>query len=412
MSKLSPRLCLVFRITGFLLGMPAIFFFFFYLLLVSALFTLTPALYAWASFAGAVGAFLMLLRVIIRRRWLLRMGAALLAGAVLVAAGHATWRWATHDRFATVRENIPRWWEYDPFKAGNNLPRCEAREEFRFRDGVPVLGAAYALTPIAAASVQALATPEAYALKTRGGTRDCIAPIGSDQLFDRLMDEPTKWNPRFDAAFGLLPSDEQLETARRKGVRYHFTPIARDAFVFFVHAANPVTNLTVAQIRDIYSGRATSWRDVGVALDARLLPFQRNKNSGSQTMLERIMGDDPIMPPIEEDRLGGMGDIFRDVADYRNRRGALGFSFRYYANEMIADGRIRLLAVDGVTPTVENIRSGAYPFVGDSYLVTVGSPTGDVARLAGFLASPEGQRMVEEIGYIAPPPDAPTHTLP
>ena len=121
------------------------------------------------------------------------------------------------------------------------------------------------------------------------------------------------------------------------------------------------------------------------------------------------MGDDPIMPPMEEDRLGG---IFQDVADYRNCRGALGFSFRYYANEMVADGRIRLLAVDGVAPTVENIRNGAYPFVGDSYLVTVGSPTGDVARLAGFLKSPEGRRMVEEIGYIAPPPDAPVRVSP
>jgi phosphate transport system substrate-binding protein len=214
------------------------------------------------------------------------------------------------------------------------------------------------------------------------------------------VDEPTKWAPRFDAAFGLLPSDEQRKTASRKGVHYHFTPVARDAFVFCVHADNPVTNLTVAQIRDIYSGRTTSWRAVGAALDAKLLPFQRNKNSGSQTMLERIMGDDPIMPPMEEDRLGGMGDIFRDVADYRNRRGALGFSFRYYANEMVADGRIRLLAVDGVAPTVENIRNGSYPLVATAYMVTARSRSANVRRVVDFMLSPEGQKLVEETGYV------------
>ena len=114
------------------------------------------------------------------------------------------------------------------------------------------------------------------------------------------------------------------------------------------------------------------------------------------------MGDDHIMPPMEEDRLGGMGDIFRDVADYRNRQGAIGFSFRYYANEMIADGKIRLLAIDGIEPTFETIRSGTYPFVEDSFIVTTHSPSGDVKRLVRFLQSDSGRKLVEDIGYVAP----------
>ena len=184
---------------------------------------------------------------------------------------------------------------------------------------------------------------------------------------------------------------------------FDLTPVARDAFVFFVHADNPCTNLTTAQIRDIYSGRATAWRSVGVPFDAPLLPFQRNKNSGSQTTLERIMGDVPNMPPLEEDRLGGMGDIFRDVADYRNRRGAIGFSFRYYATELVSAGKIRLLSLDGVPPTPENIASGRYPFVTDSYLVTTSAPRSpDVQRLAAFLTSPPGRALVSAIGYVPP----------
>ena len=407
-----PRLRLALRVVGFLLGTALIGVFFLYLMILITFSSLVPTLHGWAALAGSAGVFLFLLRLFVRRRWPVRVGVALVAGAVLAVAGHAGWRWATYDRFAAVRENLPRWLDYEPFKPGNLLPKCEAPEAFRFRDGIPQLAAAYALYPIAAAAVQALSEPGAYAEQTKNRWWGCIDAVGSDGIFDRLTCEPLEYEPRCDAVFGLVPSGEQLEKARGKGVRYQFTPVARDAFVFFVHADNPVTNLTVAQVRDIYSGRTTSWRDAGVALDAKLLPFQRNKNSGSQTMLERIMGDDPVMPPMEEDRLGGMGDIFRDVADYRNRRGALGFSFRYYATEMVADGRIRLLAVDGVAPTVENIRNGAYPFVGDSYLITVGPPTGDVARLAGFLKSPEGRRMVEEIGYIAPPPDAPVRVLP
>ena len=98
-----------------------------------------------------------------------------------------------------------------------------------------------------------------------------------------------------------------------------------------------------------------------------------------------------------------MGDIFRDVADYRNRRGAIGFSFRYYATELVAAGKIRLLSLDGIPPTPENIASGHYPFVTESYLVTTAAPRSpDVRRLAAFLASPSGRALVEAVGYIAP----------
>ncbi len=332
--------------------------------------------------------------------WLRRLAIAAALLALAVSGAAALHRWATVDRFETVPEPVGsvQWWRFNPFAEGNELPACDAPAEYRFQDGGPRLQAAYALYPIAAAAAQALGTPETY-----GGTNRWrhLSYGGSDDLFNYLYHPP--FGEPCGAVFGLVPSDEQVAAAAAHGVSFDLTPVARDAFVFFVHADNPCTNLTTAQVRDIYSGRATAWRSVGVPFDAPLLPFQRNKNSGSQTTLERIMGDVPIMPPLEEDRLGGMGDIFRDVADYRNRRGALGFSFRYYATELVAAGKIRLLSLDGVPPTPENIASGRYPFVTDSYLVTTAAPrTPDVARLAAFLTSPSGRALVEAVGYIAP----------
>jgi phosphate transport system substrate-binding protein len=354
----------------------------------------------WMLVAGELGAFTLVYAWLARKRRAARIGAVLLLGALIAVSIHALWRWVGHDRFARISEDpyeVP-YWRYAPFRKDNLLPLCDAPAEFRFRDGVPRLATAYALYPVAAAAVQALATREAFDKADRGWP-GCIYNTGSDALFSTLS--ATNLLHR-DAALSLRPSAEQMAEARQKGLNYELLPVARDAFVFFVHADNPATNLAAGQIRAIYSGRATSWRDVGVDFAARLMPFQRNKNSGSQTMLERIMGDEPIMPPMEEDRLGGMGEIFRDVAEYRNRRGALGFSFRYYATTLLAAGKVRLLAIDGVEPTVENIRSGAYPFVTDIYLTTVGSPTGDVARLASFLTSPAGRRLIEDIGYVAP----------
>ena len=354
--------------------------------------------YVLCLLAGVVGLFVAAVGGIWRLRRTRRAGWVLAVGAMAVAGAGALW-WGLPE---WVYERVPEtgrvdWERYEPFREGNRLPACDAPEEYRFRDGGPKLRAAYALYPIAAAAVQALGDPRAYNEWGR------LSYGGSDGLFEWLGERPREsaWR-HADAVFGLEPSEEQKAEAARRGVELRMQPVARDAFVFFVHADNPARGLTTEQVRTIYSGKATTWREAGVEWDARLMPFQRNKNSGSQTTLERIMGDVPIMPPLEEDRLGGMGDIFRDVADYRNRRGAIGFSFRYYATELVEAGKIRLLALDGVEPTVENIRSGRYPFVAESYLVTAGEPEGDTARLAAFLGAPEGRALVEAVGYVAP----------
>ena len=82
-----------------------------------------------------------------------------------------------------------------------------------------------------------------------------------------------------------------------------------EAFVFFVNSRNPVNNLTSEQIRKIYSGAITDWSQISPRFAGTIKAFQRNEGSGSQTMLQKIMQDTPIMPPMTEDRLGGMGPL-------------------------------------------------------------------------------------------------------
>lgn len=318
------------------------------------------------------------------------------------------YRWFTQNRFASVIEPVPihttggpiNWSKHPfdpktqrPFQPDNGLPVVEAPEEFRFLDGRPILSAAYALYPIESASIQALCPRDVYDATPR---YEYLSADGSDGIYARLL------RGECDAIFALKPSAEQAAEAEKAGVQYEFTPVGRDAFVFFTNAQNPVEGLTTDQLRGIYSGRVRTWKELGVPLDKALRAFQRNKNSGSQTTMERFMGDVPLSKATEKDVIASMGAIIGVVADYRNYPGAIGYTFRYYATEMLRAGNIKLLAVDGVAPTVENIRNGTYPFVEESYLVTRGSPTGDVARLAAFLTSPIGRKMVEDIGYVAP----------
>ena len=80
---------------------------------------------------------------------------------------------------------------------------------------------------------------------------------------------------------------------------------------------------------------------------------------------------------------------------------ALGFSFRYYSTEMLRNNQIKLLSIDGVAPTVENIRSGAYPLVATVYMVTARPRSKNTQKIVDFMLSPEGQKLVEDTGYVS-----------
>ena len=211
-----------------------------------------------------------------------------------------------------------------------------------------------------------------------------------------------------DVIFCAQPSQKQLDEAAEAGLQLHLTPIGREAFVFFVNAKNPVTGLTVDEIQRIYTGEITNWQDVG-GEKRKILAYQRAEGSGSQTALQSLMAGLPLMEPDKEKVIADMGGIIERAATYRNHEGALGFTFRFYSNEMVGNNQIRLLALNGVEPTKETIRDGSYPIASYFYAVTA-SPIGEPApeesnpTLKAFIdwcQSEQGQWIVEEVGYVS-----------
>jgi phosphate transport system substrate-binding protein len=173
-----------------------------------------------------------------------------------------------------------------------------------------------------------------------------------------------------------------------------------EAFVFFVHKDNPIDNLTTEQIKGIYSGEITNWKQLG-GKDEPIAAFQRNEGSGSQSMLIRFMDGTPIMEPPTEMVNTFMDGIIEQVANYRSKGGSIGFSFRYYMEGMIKNPDVKLLSIDGVAPTPENIRNGTYPITTFLYAVTCeGNDNENVSLLLDWVLSEEGQYIIGETGYI------------
>ena len=202
-----------------------------------------------------------------------------------------------------------------------------------------------------------------------------------------------------DIVFAARPSREQKEYAHDRLVRICTVPIAKEAFVFFVEEDNPVDSLSAEQIRDIYSGKITNWKEVG-GENRKILAYQRPENSGSQVMMEYFMKDVPLQEPETFERIGGMGDVIREVAQYSNENGAMGYTFRYFLLGLQQEQHVKILKIDGVEPTVETIENGTYPAVASvvmAYLEDNANP--NVQKMIGFMQSEDGQELIEKTGY-------------
>lgn len=357
------------------------------------LFSPKPLVGCLSFLVSAVAMLLAGIGVVLRKRRLCKNAGWMILGAVVMSGCFYGWRWWIHGRYPVVEQEV-RWWDYNPKNAENLLVEATIPEEMRLSGApYPKIDGALALYPVYAAMVA-----EMYPFYVQG--RDYCNLDGSDVIYERLLDE------KVDMIFALAPSKKQQEDAEARGLTYELTPFCQEAFVFYVNAKNPVETLTTEQIRGIYSGAITNWREIDERNHEKIIPFQRNEGSGSQTTLLKLMGDTPVMPPLKEDRVGGMGGIIHDTANYRNFKAALGFSFRFYATELLQNNQIKLLSIDGVAPTVENIVNGSYPLIATAYIVTVKPRTENVRKIVDYMVSPEGQSLVQKTGYVPVGPTA------
>lgn len=284
--------------------------------------------------------------------------------------------------------------EYMPFDPDSKTVTLPDESTLRMDTDLPKLDGAAAVFPVYSAFVNA------------------VYPASAGEL-NRFDPEPTAFNyyntrdgytalaeRKTDIFFGAYPSQEQLAYAEECGTTFVFTPIGREAFVFFVSAKSDVDDLSSDDIRRIYAGEVTDWSELGFH-EGEIMAFQRNEGSGSQSMFLRFMGDvTPETPPMEKVN-DFMAGIYDDVANYKNAKGSIGFSFRYYFESIIARDDVKMISVDCVAPTAENIRSGAYPITADLYAVSwEGNPNENVQALLDWVLGPQGQYLIEETGYV------------
>jgi phosphate transport system substrate-binding protein len=202
------------------------------------------------------------------------------------------------------------------------------------------------------------------------------------------------------------PSNDELRAARARWVDLELRAVALDAFVFLVSTENSVDDISLEAIRDIYAGRITRWSELEVSIgeggaDAdRISAYSRNPNSGSQELMEKLVMRGAAMIEAPDMMLPSMmGPLSAIAVD----PSGIGYSVYYYATFMLPTEGVRLIGVDGVPPTSQNIADRSYPLTTEVYAVIREGTSDDhgAVLLRDWLSSAEGQAVVEESGYVS-----------
>lgn len=185
--------------------------------------------------------------------------------------------------------------------------------------------------------------------------------------------------------------DSEVKLAVDKGVYPVPHRIALDCIVPIVHPSTNVSNLSIAQLRDIYTGKITSWKEVGGA-DAKIIVISRDSSSGTFDAWESlVMNKERVAPTALT--VPSNGALVTQVGNTKNTIGyiALGYITK----------KVKTLKVEGVQGSVETTLNGKYKISRPLFMFTNGWPKGETLNFLNFILSKEGQKLIAEAGSIA-----------
>lgn len=277
--------------------------------------------------------------------------------------------------------------KYLPHQPESEL--AHIKSSLKLEGDLPVLDGAAALVPVYASIIDNV-YPEGSVTFEGGEFSDDnfygenFAPDSKMQYKNTVRGYQAIVDGTTDILFCAAPSDEQKQYAQEKGVELVYVPIGLEGFVFFVNENNPIDNLTADEIRGIYAGEYTNWSQLGGA-NRVINPVSRLKGSGSQSAMDAFMGDTKI---AQKSPLAITG-------------ASIGFSFRYYMDGIVGNKSVKMLSLNGVYPSAENIQNGSYPIIAQFYAIyRADNDNENVPKLIDWILSDEGQEIIEKTGYV------------
>lgn len=197
-------------------------------------------------------------------------------------------------------------------------------------------------------------------------------------------------------------SDEEKKQAQANGIQPVELVIARDAIAVIVNPDNPVRQLTLQQISDIYSGKINNWSKVG-GDDRPIVRLSRETNSGTHVyFLETVLrlGDKTNTTLFSTDTLL-LPSSEGIISEVRQNPNAIGYDgLGYVPSDLKMIGIARDVSEPYVLPSIQTVNDDSYPVARDLYIYTAGQPTGAIKDYLDWILSPEAQAIVADLGFV------------
>lgn len=172
-------------------------------------------------------------------------------------------------------------------------------------------------------------------------------------------------------------------------------PVAKDGLAVYLHETNPVEKLSLEQLKAIYTGQITNWNEVG-GPDAKIILYGRENNSGTYVFFkDNVLKGADFAPQTAT--LPGTAAVVNAVAKDKN---GIGYGGAAYAKGIKFCKVSEKTDGQAFEPNLATVESGQYPLSRDLYWYLRSRPTGDVKKLVDWVLSPEGQKVVSEVGYF------------
>jgi phosphate transport system substrate-binding protein len=198
----------------------------------------------------------------------------------------------------------------------------------------------------------------------------------------------------------ICQSSRAMKPAEKEKLRDRYNtsgveiPVARDGLSIYVHASNPVNELTLDQLKQIFTGKITNWKDVG-GPDARIIVYSRENSSGTYVFFkENVLGGADFTARAQT--MPGTGVVVNAVAKEKN---GIGYGGAAYAKGIKIPKVKKDASSPAIAPSLETVKAGTYALARPLFFYVRNAPSGAIKAFKDWVLSPEGQAIASKVGY-------------